>query len=364
MGWLNRKLGYGLLVLLVGVVAWPMRGAAQSSHKPLSKNDTLQLLHGEVPSGRIAELAREQGINFQITPETESELKEAGATDELLNVLRELAPKPLAPPVLDVVSAPGGVQVYIDDALLARTSAEGHLRIATLPPGDHRVRLSLEGYDDYEEKVSLAEGKSVTVLARLAAHAATILEVQSTPGHAQVYVDDVFSGETSEQGQLKVPNLAPGSHRLRLTHEGYREDQRQIEMTAGQTLQVSASLAKVEAPATSSVPPPATPAPAPTQWRVYSKVGGMSYEKGLLTLANGTLTFKPDDAKRPFEFMLTDVDHAYQTMGDLGTRYDLHILLKSGKKYELITLDTAGHGASGAEFVKQMISRINQAQGR
>jgi hypothetical protein len=364
MGWLNRKLGYGVLVLLVSVAAWPTPGAAQVSPKPLSKNDTLQLLQGEVPSGRIAELARAQGISFQITPETESELKEAGATDELLNVLRELAPKPPAPPVLDVVSAPGGVQVYIDDALMARTSAEGHLRIATLPPGDHRVRLSLEGYDDYEEKVSLAAGKSVTVLARLTTHAATILEIQSIPGHAQAYVDDVFSGETSEQGQLKVPNLTPGSHRLRLTHEGYHEDQRQIDLTAGQTLQVSASLAKAEAPASPAVPAPAAPAPASTQWRVYSKVGGMSYEKGLLTLANGTLSFKPDDAKHPFEFALTDVDRAYETMGDMHTRHDLHILLKSGQKYELITLEGAGHYALGAQFVQQIISLINQAQGR
>jgi len=353
-----------MLGLMVAIVAWPLRGAAQASHKPLTKDATLQLLRGDVPPTRVAELARERGIDFQITPEIASDLKQAGATDELLNTLRELALKPLAAPELEVQSSPGGAQVYVDDSLVARTSAEGHLKISTLPPGDHRLRLSLEGYEDYVANFSLAEGKSVTVLARLIAHAPTVLEIQSTPGHAQVYVDDVFSGETSEQGQLKVPNLAPGSHRVRLTHEGYREEERQIDLAAGQTAQVSASLVKAEPAASPSVPAPAAPAPTPTQWSVYSKVGAMSYEKGLLALANGTLSFKPDDAKHPFEFLLTEVDRAYETMGDIGTRHDLHIVLKSGKRYELITFEGAGHYALGAQFVKQMISLINQAQGR
>lgn len=362
MGWLNKKLGYGVLVLLVGVAAWPCRGAAQASLKPLTKADTLQLLRGDVPPARVAELARERGIDFQITPETESDLKQAGATDELLNVLRELAPKPPAPPTLEVVSAPGGAQVYVDDSLMARTSAAGHLRISTLPPGEHRLRLSLEGYDDYEAKVTLAEGKTETVAAILTAHAATGLEIQSTPGHAQVYVDNVFSGETSEQGQLKVPNLAPGTHRVRITHEGYHEDERQIDLAAGHTEQVSASLAKAESP----VAPPATSpaAPAPIQWRVYSKVGSMSYERGLLTVANGTLSFQSDNGRHPFDFPLADVARAYETLGDLNSRHDLHILLKSGRRYELITLDGAGHGALGAQFVRQMINLINQAPGR
>jgi len=351
-----------MLGLMVVTMAWPLRGAAQASHKPLTKDDTLQLLRGDVPSARVAELARQKGIDFQITPEVESDLKQAGATDELLNTLRELAPKPPAAPELEIVSSPGGAQVYVDDSLVARTSAEGRLKISTLPPGEHRLRLSLEGYDDYVANFSLAAGKSVTVLARLIAHAPTVLEVQSTPGHAQVYVDDVFSGETSEQGQLKVPNLAPGSHRVRVTHEGYREEVRQIDLAAGKTEQVSANLAKAEPPANPSIPPPAVP--IPTQWRVYSKAGSMSYEKGLLTLANGTLSYKPDDGKHPFEFTLTEVDRAYETLGDLSSRHDLHIQLKSGKRYELITLDGAGHGTLGVQFVKQMISLINQAQGR
>jgi PEGA domain len=356
----------GWLLLLLSAATGPAGVAAQAAHRPLTKDQTVQLLRGDVPPARVAELAREQGIDFQMRPEIESDLRQAGATDELISTLRELAPKPAAPPTLEVVSIPGGAQVYVDDSLMARTSPQGLLRISTLPPGDHRLRVSLDGYDDFESKVSLGEGKTETILAKLNSHAATGLEIQTFPGHAQVYLDDTFSGATSEQGQLRIPSLAPGRHRLRITGDGYQEDDRQIDLTAGQTLQVSANLVKIQATPAPAAPAPAVPAPAPAplQWRVYSKVGGMSYEKGLLTLNSGTLSFQPDDSRHPFRFQLTDVARAFQTMGDLSTRYDLHITLRSGLRYELITLDGAGHGVTGKQFVDQMISLINQAQGR
>ncbi len=350
-------------------LVWPARAPGQSTRKPLSKDQTVQLLRGDVPPERVAQLAREQGIDFKITPEIESDLRQAGATDELISTLRELAPKPPAPPTpptLEVVSIPGGAQVYVDDSLMARTSPQGLLRISTLSPGDHRLRLSLDGYDDFETKVSLGEGKTETILAKLNSHAATGLEIQTFPGRAQVYVDDAFSGVTSDQGQLRIPNLAPGSHRLRITGDGYQEDDRQVDVPAGQTLRVTASLVKIQATPAPVAPAPVvpTPAPAPLQWRVDSHLGGLSYVNGLLTLSNGVLSFQPDKGRAAFQFQLTDVARAYQTKGDMNSRYDLHIILRSNQRYELITEAGAGHGVTGKQFVDQMISIIGQAIGQ
>lgn len=356
-------------MLLLGTAMLPAvmeARAAQTARRPLTKDQTLQLLRGDVPPARIDALAREQGIDFQITPDVEGDLRQAGANDELIATLRELAPKPAAPPTLEVVSVPGGAQVYVDDSLMARTSPQGLLRITTLTAGDHRLRVSLDGYDDFESKVSLGEGKTETILAKLNSHAATGLEIQTFPGRAQVYVDDAFSGETSEQGQLRIPNLAPGSHRLRIVSSGYQEDDRQIDVTAGQTLQVSSSLVKIQAtpPPAPVIPAPAPVAQPPLQWRVYSHLGGMSYERGLLTLNNGVLSYQPDKGRSAFQFRLTDVARAYQTKGDMNTRYDLHIILRSNQRYELITENGAGHGVTGKQFVDQMISIIGQAIGQ
>ena len=77
----------------------------QSAPKPFTKDDVLKLLTGDVPVKRVEVLVRERAIDFQITPETEAELRKAGATDPLLAALRDLAPKP---PTLVVTTTPGG----------------------------------------------------------------------------------------------------------------------------------------------------------------------------------------------------------------------------------------------------------------
>lgn len=69
------------------------------------------------------------------------------------------------------------------------------------------------------------------------------LNLQTQPGGVQVYVDDKFKGETSEQeGRLVVEKLEPRSHRLRLRLPGYKEWNREVTLAAGETLPVSAKL--------------------------------------------------------------------------------------------------------------------------
>jgi hypothetical protein len=81
---------------LAAVAAIAGHAHAQPSTKPLSKDDVVQLLKGNVPVKRVETLVHQRGIDFPITPETESELRQAGATDSLLAVLEELAPSPPA----------------------------------------------------------------------------------------------------------------------------------------------------------------------------------------------------------------------------------------------------------------------------
>lgn len=67
---------------------------AQVSPTPLSKDDVIVLLKGDVSQKRVAELARKKGIDFVVTPEIEHQLRKLGATDSLLAKLKESAPKP------------------------------------------------------------------------------------------------------------------------------------------------------------------------------------------------------------------------------------------------------------------------------
>ena len=61
------------------------------------------------------------------------------------------------PPALEITSAPPGAEVFVDDERVGRTDPEtGRLRLTTLRPGRHRVRLSSEGRDDLMREIDLA----------------------------------------------------------------------------------------------------------------------------------------------------------------------------------------------------------------
>ena len=77
-------------------------------------------------------------------------------------------PRPrAAPPALDITSDPPAAQVFLDDEPVGRTDPEtGRLRLTTLTPGRHRVRLSSEGREDVIREVEIS-GESVAIEARL-----------------------------------------------------------------------------------------------------------------------------------------------------------------------------------------------------
>lgn len=90
--------------------------------------------------------------------------------------------------------------------------------------------------------------------------------ILSTPGHTQVYVDDVFDGETSEEGLLKVPNLTPGKHRIRLSHEGYPDLVKTLDLADGQMAHLDVTLEKTKpAPAVAPTSPPRPTASQPVR---------------------------------------------------------------------------------------------------
>ncbi len=149
-------------VLLTGPVALAQKGGK------FSETDVFKLLKGAVPPDRVAALAKNRGISFQVTEDVERLLREAGANDNLVSTLKQLAPK-LSPPVLVIHSTPGHAQVYIDDVPTGTTSPEGMLKLPTLAPGDHKVRLALEKFNDYEVVAKLVPGETTTLEAKLEA---------------------------------------------------------------------------------------------------------------------------------------------------------------------------------------------------
>jgi hypothetical protein len=185
-----RGVGILLVAAMVAATLLPHPAHAQKTRKPLAKSEVLELLENSVSPTRIEELARQYGVAFEMTSGAERELRDAGAADELVKVLRELAPKPSEPPpatqapaspppsaapaappppVLMIETTPPGAEVYIDEERAGKTGPEGKLKISTLASGEHRLRVSLSGYQDYARSLDLPSGQTTMVAIALEA---------------------------------------------------------------------------------------------------------------------------------------------------------------------------------------------------
>jgi TonB family protein len=91
------------------VVIRAMRDSWRSeTAKPLSDEDILLLLAGDVRSEKIADMVRQRGIAFQPSDEYFERLRSRGAKDELIAVLRAFAAKPFSKGQLLQALASGG----------------------------------------------------------------------------------------------------------------------------------------------------------------------------------------------------------------------------------------------------------------
>lgn len=126
---------------------------AQKAREPLTEGEVMRLLQGGVPPQRVEKLARDSGIAFEMNVAVERDLRSAGASDQLLQTLRELAPgkgpaKPKTETPKTGATAPTGILLIIVDAACklavdgedSGELAAGASKRLTLPFGEHLIR--------------------------------------------------------------------------------------------------------------------------------------------------------------------------------------------------------------------------------
>jgi serine/threonine protein kinase len=142
--------------------------------------------------------------------------------------------------------------------------------ISDLPVGSHQVVVSKEGYDDYQQAVTIESGKTPSVTASL----------QPTPPRpvGQLRVDSTVRGATiSVDGQIKpnwvtpytVSDLSVGAHQVVVSKEGYDDYQQAVTIEGGKTLTVNARLHR-----TPGQQPPSPRSHEPGQLQVTTNVSG------------------------------------------------------------------------------------------
>ena len=90
---------------------------------------------------------------------------------------------------------------------------------------------------------------------------AGILNVETKPGEAEVYLNDEPKGITSPGGKLRLPGLPAGTYKLRVSLVGYQSSENEIKITPGETQ--TAFVALVEKPVVRFAERPVETAVAP-----------------------------------------------------------------------------------------------------
>ena len=70
-------------------------------------------------------------------------------------------------PALIVQGAPPGAQIFIDDQMVAAADSTGQGSISSLAPGQHRLRVGLNGYQEYRQDIALQTNQTSIVTAKL-----------------------------------------------------------------------------------------------------------------------------------------------------------------------------------------------------
>ncbi len=140
----------------------------------------------------------------------------AQETREVAGVLQAI------PTTLRIESLPRGARIYVNN----QYRGDAPIELTDLPPGEHRVRAELSGYEPMARTVNLAAQAMAVEEFRLQKNSGKIVIVSEPPG-ARVFVNGEEKGETkpAPSGVISEPFevdlLPPGSYQIRLTRPGY-----------------------------------------------------------------------------------------------------------------------------------------------
>ncbi|MBN1166706.1 MAG: PEGA domain-containing protein [Methanospirillaceae archaeon] len=143
---------------------------------------------------------------------------------------------------LQASSSPSGADLYVDGSFRGNTP----VLVSGLSTGTHPVSLKRYGYMDWSQSVSVTAGRTTTINPVLNPYPPEPrvgdISVTSVPPGAYVYLDANYEGITSSGQSLDITGVTPGIHTVLLEHSHYQDYSANIEVSAGTTTRVSASL--------------------------------------------------------------------------------------------------------------------------
>jgi len=154
-----------------------------------------------------------------------------------------VAPPPPPPSVnygrIIVTSQPKGARLYLDNVYKGVTP----LNLDRVSSGQHHIKLTMTGYQDWSNYVSVPPSRTITVSTNLIPFTVNgSISIYCNQGSARIYLDGKYQKTTSANKSVELKNIQQGYHELMITKNGYQKWENTIMVTTNQTYMVSAYL--------------------------------------------------------------------------------------------------------------------------
>jgi hypothetical protein len=172
---------------------------------------------------------------------------------------------------IDIRSNIPGALVYLDGVYKGATLSGTVFNLIAVSPGSHTILLHVPGYTDFIKTTQVTAGQiahfDATFTQQSSPYPGAPLQVSGNTAQDQqigsIIVSSVPSGgQVSLDGQFRgvapvtIYNVAPGNHIVNLDLAGYDDWSSSVQVLAGQSVQVSASMTKGTSTRSTSAPLP------------------------------------------------------------------------------------------------------------
>jgi hypothetical protein len=138
--------------------------------------------------------------------------------------------------------------VYADGVYIGETRLNSPLVFTQVKPGYHELLVSKSGYQDYSASGLVSAGQDLDLTITLAPNPQQPttggIAITSSPTGGDVFLDNAYRGISP----LTIDSISPGMHTVLLQLSGYQDWRSQVQVTAGQTAPVSATLLPAPTP--------------------------------------------------------------------------------------------------------------------
>lgn len=122
----------------------------------------------------------------------------------------------------EISSIPAGANVFVNGSIVGVTPCS----INNIPEGIAQIKISLDGYSEFTESVSVVAGQTHNISAELEAMPSS-LKIITIPEKARIYINNQFRGVSP----LELNPFEAGTYRVRAELAGYELTARNVELS-------------------------------------------------------------------------------------------------------------------------------------